>query len=307
MGTYYSVKVVANENAPGLNGAREAIEKRLVEINQVFSTYLSDSELSKINKLPAGKGMALSKEMESLLDLSGKISKETLGYFDITVGPIVNAWGFGPDGKQKRPTNEALDKMKESVGMDQFSVESGKLLKNESSLYIDLSAIAKGYGVDQVLALLKERGFSSALVEIGGEVRALGKKPNQADWLIGIEKPQAKLGSGIQAIVALKDMAMATSGSYRNYVKYGDEIFSHTIDPLTARPAQNNVISVSVLAPTCAKADAYATAFLSMGHQQGLFVAKKLGLPVYFIVKKGGKPAIIMSESFKPFIKKAVK
>lgn len=302
MGTYYSVKLVAQK---GLNREKlhNEIETSLKRVNSVFSTYIKSSELSKLNQLSPGQESRLSPEMARLLELSKKIYKESGGYFDVTVGPIVNAWGFGPDGKQKRPSEEKLEKLKNTIGMELFEVRDLAFSKKTQGLYIDLSAIAKGYGVDHVHEMLADKGFSSSLVEIGGEVRASGKKPDGTSWLIGIEKPSESLGAGIQAIVTLSDMAMATSGSYRNFVKYGDEIFSHTIDPVTGRPAHNNVISVTVLASTCAEADAYATAFLAMGREKGLALAKKLGFPAYFIVKKEGESVIMATDTFNTYLR----
>lgn len=303
MGTYYSVKVPA-ANSKIKTELKEKIDQRLVEINQIFSTYIKDSEISKINSTKKSISFDISKELFEVLTLSNEIYQSTEGYFDVTVGPIVNAWGFGPDGKQKRPDVLVIKKLKESIGMNLISLPAkNKLLKQHNDLYIDLSAIAKGYGVDKVLELVKEQGYSNALVEIGGEVRTLGTKPDGSLWLIGIEKPSEELGTGIQDIVGLSGMAMATSGSYRNFVKYGDEVFSHTIDPITAKPALNNVISVTVLASSCARADAYATAFMAMGAERGLNLAKKLGLPAYFIVKNGSSTAIMHTDSFKRFLK----
>lgn len=304
MGTYFRVKIAA-ELQEDRASLQKAIEDRLAQLNAVFSTYAKDSELSHLNQAEAFKELEISKEMNEVLSLSKDVSTKSEGYFDVTVGPLVNAWGFGPGGRQKRPLDPEIKKLQEKVGMDLFEIRNAKkFIKTKKELYIDLSAVAKGYAVDKVLEMLEGKGYRSVLVEVGGEVRVLGKKPDGSDWLIGIEKPSEKLGTGIQAVVKLFDMAMATSGSYRNYVKYGDDVFSHTINPVSGRPARNNVISVTVLAPTCALADAYATAFLAMGHEKGLSSAKKLGLPAYFIVKKGERTAILMTESFKPFVEK---
>ncbi|MCO4755378.1 MAG: FAD:protein FMN transferase [Bacteriovoracaceae bacterium] len=299
MGTYYVVKLYSEERTDGLG---EQIKSRLDELNAIFSTYDPNSELSRINKAQAGKEITMSEELREVLELSAQINKEASGYFDVTVGPIVNAWGFGPDGKRKRPTEKELNELRAKVGMHQFKLEGPKLVKSKSDIYIDLSAIAKGYAVDKILELVQSKGFKSALVEIGGEVRAFGKKPDGASWLIGIEKPEEKLGQGIQAIVALNDSAMATSGGYRNYVKYGDAIFTHTIDPIKGVPANNRMISVTIVDSSCVKADAYATAMLAMGADKALALAKKLKLAAYFIVKKGENIDIIVTDSLKPYL-----
>ncbi|MBC77892.1 MAG: hypothetical protein CME64_17935 [Halobacteriovoraceae bacterium] len=300
MGTYYSVKLFAESSDPKLS---TKIKNELERVNNVFSTYEKDSELSRLNRSKAGEKIMLGQELMYVLDLSKRIHSQTSGYFDVTVGPVVNAWGFGPDKIRMRPSKQKLKSLKENVGMELFSLDEKSVQKKKKDVYIDLSAIAKGYAVDHLLLFLKKQDYKSALVEIGGEVRSLGKKLNGKPWLIGIEKPSESLGKGIQAVVALENMAMATSGSYRNYVKYGDEVFGHTIDPITGEPANNTMISVTVLSPECAKADAYATAMLAMGIDKAKELAKKLKLAAYFIVKKGERVDIVMSEAFKPFIK----
>lgn len=303
MGTYYSVKVAASANIDR-RALKSEIEKTLDHLNDVFSTYLEDSELSRINRLERGQTASVSPEMRRLLGMSKNVWRKTDGYFDITVGPLVNAWGFGPDKNKKRPDKKELAQARANTGMEKFSLsDTGEFQKKRAGVYLDLSAAAKGYGVDQVHEMLTAKGFKSVLVEIGGEVKASGKKPGGESWLIGIEKPTEELGAGIQAVVALDDMAMATSGSYRNYVKYGDEVFSHTIDPVNKAPAQNNVISVTVLNSSCALADAYATALLAMGGEKALETAKKLELAAYFIVKKGSKTGIVSTKRFKSFLK----
>ena len=300
MGTYYSVKVVSASRDGEL--ARD-IKLSLDKLNKIFSTYDPNSELSKLNTASNHVKIPISEELKYILELSKSIHTETAGYFDVTVGPIVNAWGFGPDKNKKRPSEDELKLLKKNVGMELFSVDDNLFQKSKKDLYIDLSAVAKGYAVDMVMKFLKERGIKSGLVEIGGEVKATGVKPNGKEWLIGIEKPNETLGEGIQAIVTLKDMAMATSGSYRNYVKYGDEVFGHTIDPTSGVPANTNVISVTVLHSECANADAYATAMLAMGIRKAKNLAKKLKLAAYFIVKNGERVDIVSTEAFKPFMK----
>lgn len=300
MGTYYSVKVVSASRDGEL--ARD-IKLSLDKLNKIFSTYDRNSELSKLNTASNHVKIPISEELKYILELSKSIHTETGGYFDVTVGPIVNAWGFGPDKNKKRPTEDELKLLKKNVGMELFSVDDNLFQKGKKDLYIDLSAVAKGYAVDMVMKFLKERGIKSGLVEIGGEVKATGVKPNGKEWLIGIEKPNETLGEGIQAIVTLRDMAMATSGSYRNYVKYGDEVFGHTIDPTSGVPANTNVISVTVLHSECANADAYATAMLAMGVRKAKNLAKKLKLAAYFIVKNGERVDIVSTEAFKPFMK----
>lgn len=302
MGTYYSVKVAADSDLDRTKLSAH-IESRLKRLNSIFSTYDPGSELSKLNQAKAKTVVEITDEMEDVLLTSKEVYQKTQGYFDVTVGPVVNAWGFGPESAVERPDLAELEDLEAKIGMDLFEVKDGnKFEKSKKDLYIDLSAIAKGYAVDRLFASLQEKGFKSILVEIGGETRALGRKPSGAPWLVGIEKPSDKLGQEIQAVVKLEDLAIATSGSYRNFKEYGDQVFSHTIDPTTLRPAQHKLISVTVLAPACAIADAYATAMLAMGVEKALLLAKKLRLPAYFLVKKGANVDILMTDSFKQYL-----
>lgn len=301
MGTYYSIKVIGqNINEEKL---KKDIDELLINFNLRFSTYIDESELSKLNQMEANTQAKLSKEMFDLIKLSQEISVKSEGAFDVTVGPLVNAWGFGPDGKRNIPTDEKIKSLKDYVGMNMFSLEGDKLSKKNKNVYIDLSAIAKGQGVDDVAMFLMHKGFKNGLVEIGGEVRALGTKPDKTLWKVGIEKPSEKLGEGIQAVVELNNQAMATSGSYRNYVKYKDKVFSHTIDPRTSYPVEHTLISVTVISDTCAKADGWATALMVLGPKKGLEVVEKFDIPAYFLVKTQDSFEVISSSKMKNIIK----
>jgi len=283
MGTYYSVKVVSSNIV--VEDLKTQIDGLLKEINNVFSTYIEDSELSKLNKNQSLNSIKITPVLAEVLTLSKSIFKKSDGAFDVTIGPLVNMWGFGPDKIRKRPTDEDIKTKLTAVGSDKFKVSKDTIVKLAANLYIDLSAIAKGQAVDDLALTLANRGFKSFLVEIGGEVRAQGQKPDGSKWRVGIEKPSKQLGQAIQKIVALDSMSIATSGGYRNYLKYGDEIFSHTINPKTGKPVDHKLVSVSVLDPSCAAADAWATAFMVLGAEKGLDIANRLGLKAYFLVK----------------------
>lgn len=285
MGTYYSVKI--NNTKLDSNDLKEEIDDLLVDFNQVFSTYIKDSELSLINQAKKYQEIKLSNDLNFLLELSKDISEKGEYSFDITVGPLVNAWGFGPDGKRKIPTESEIIELKKNVGMDKIILKDGILKKLNDNVYIDLSAIAKGHGVDAVVDFLKEKNIKSAIIEIGGEVRTIGKKDSRNKWRVGLEKPNESQTSEIEAIVLLEDMAMATSGSYRNYIKYQDEIFSHTIDPRTGKPVNHSLISVTVVSDTCAKADGWATVLMVLGPKYGPVLVEKLAIPAYFVYKEG--------------------
>lgn len=298
-GTYYSVLAYSDKEDLDNKELKREIDQYLSRLDYIYSTYKKDSDLSKLNSYRSIEKVAISAELYSVLKLSKEIYEETDGYFDVTVGPIVNAWGFGPEGKQKKPTEKEIEMLSQFIGMDKLTLfENGDIKKQNDGIYVDLSAIAKGLAVDKLLLFIKEKGFKSALVEIGGEVRAFGKKADNKSFRIGIEKPNEVQSGEIINIVELNDMAMATSGSYRNYKKYQEQVFSHTIDPKTKKPAMNKVISVTVLHKECAYADAYATGLMAMGTQKALEFANNKGLAVYILVKKGEIIDIVTSKTF---------
>lgn len=300
-GTYYNITI----NEPNINTEKLKAEVDLLlnSINKTFSTYIKDSELSKLNQAKANINVKLSNDMEKVLILSKKMFFETNGAFDPTVGPVVNRWGFGPDKDKNQPTKEEIKKLMINVGVKHFTLDKGYLSKKNSNLYIDLSAIAKGFAVDKVTDFLrKDKGFRNVLVEIGGEVRAHGNKGNRV-WAIGIETPSGQLAAGIQKVVPLLNRSVATSGSYRNYLKYGDKVFSHTINPQTGMPVDHKLVSVTVIHPKCTEADAYATALMVMGPKKGLEYAQKKGLLAYFLVKTDNGFDEISSKAFVSYMK----
>ncbi len=299
MGTYYRIKTYGTEDPAEL---KAKVDKFLKLFNNIFSTYIKDSEISKINhsKFEHNK---VSEPFKKLLEISLDVSKKSYGYFDITVAPLVNAWGFGPDGQLKKPSQEEITKLRMNVGYDKLKIVDDRL-HMPVAMSLDMSAVAKGHGVDELVKFLEYDGYKHLLVEIGGEVRARGSKLDGSYWRVGIEGPGKALGSKISKVISLKNMAMATSGSYRNFVKYGDEVFNHTIDPLSGMPVRHKTISVSVVHEFCTDADAWATAFMSMGVIKGLDLANKYNLMAYFQVKEDDKIKIYTSTAFDKYIKR---
>ena len=241
--------------------------------------------------------------MLRVIDLSLDISKKSYGYFDITVGPLVDAWGFGPKGKQGKPSKSEIKTLLKNIGYEKISIKDGWLYMAKP-MKLDLSAIAKGFGVDELVKFLEYQGHQNLLVEIGGEVRSRGKKEDGSLWRVGIEGPSEKLGSKLVKIITLNNFSMATSGSYRNYLKLGDRVFNHTINPKTGAPIEHKTISVSVLHTYCADADAWATALMSMGAEKGLELANRNDLMAYFQVLNGKEIQKIGTKAFNKFIKK---
>ena len=289
MGTTYTVKVFADDVDADL--AIE-IDAELRSVNDQMSTYLKSSEISRFNASESTDWFNVSREFANVVDQSLVISRKTDGAFDVTIGPLIDAWNFGAKPRTTTPPDEsALDSLSDSYGYEKLSVrlDPPALRKSTPQLRIDLSAIAKGHGVDRVTELLNEHGYVDSFVEIGGEVRVSGSKGGQP-WRVGIQKPDAAATAPMYALALSADdrrddASMATSGDYRNYFESDGVRYSHTIDPRTRKPITHSLASVSVTASDCQTADAWATALNVLGRDEGLAIAEREGLNAFFIVR----------------------
>ncbi len=292
MGTTWSV-VIANPIASHDQIALQAeIESLLVEVNRQMSTYDASSEISQFNQ---------SENLNTwfpVSDLFAITTAKALGFsdisngaFDPTVGPIVNLWGFGPDaGVEAFPSDALIEETKAQTGFSAISVrgpeaDGGAAIMKRSQRRLDLSAIAKGLGVDQLYELLDDQGYANFLVEIGGEIRVKGDKDGLG-WKIAIEKP-LKSERAVEQLLSLKNVALATSGDYRNYREIDGVAYSHTIDPSTGRPVTHHLASVTVADSECAMADGWATTLLVLGLEKGFELAVSRNLPALFIERSG--------------------
>jgi len=291
MGTTYQVRFVSAEwdSTTRRQEVAKAIEGLLGEINQSMSTYIESSTISKINaSTDLKKWHPVDRHFQIVFERSRQIYKDTNHAFNPAVGPLVNAWGFGPDDPETLPDDAAVRTLLKVVDFDSFEFRESppSMKKHIGGARLDFSAIAKGYGVDAIGDLLEQRGVRNYLVEIGGEVRARGQHADGHPWRVGIEKPADNpLGDRtIQMVIELRNAGLATSGTYRNYeIKDGKRI-AHIIDPATGYPAQNSLLSVSVVAEDTMTADAYATALMVMGLDAGLrFVEEHGNLHAYFV------------------------
>lgn len=289
MGTTYNIRAVTKRELPNqLQNLQAEVDSLLAEVNRQMSTYDPQSELSRFNQAASDKWVPVSSELLTVIDDARQISDLTKGAFDVTVGPVVNLWKFGPDKERKNfPTDQEIADAKNLVGYQQVQTHYELLAvqKEQDGVYVDLSAIAKGYGVDVVFQLLKDRGLTDFMVEIGGEVRATGLKPDGEPWQIGIELPTEQAGD-FDEIVGLHDKALATSGDYRNFFMHDGKRYSHTINPLTGRPVEHSLASVSVLHDRCEMADGWATAFLVLGPDAGYNLAEQQKLAAFFQIRK---------------------
>ena len=242
----------------------QSIKAELLKVDASLSPFNKESVITAINE---NKDVSPDEMFKEVFSLAMDISKETDGAFDITVAPLVNAWGFGfKNGSQ--PSHHQVDSLLQLVGYKKVSMADGKVKKQDPRIMLDCSAIAKGYGTDRVARLLRNRGVQNYMVEIGGEVVTSGVNPERLPWKIGVTKPtddSLNTGHELQTILNLTDKAMATSGNYRNFYYKGGKKFAHTIDPKTGYPVQHSILSATVIAKSCAVADAYATSFMVMG------------------------------------------
>lgn len=289
MGTSYSVKLVAP--GPDLDRDRLGVDigARLEALEQSMSTYRADSELSLFNGSDSTEWIRVSAELCQVVEAALEFSRLTDGAFDVTVGPLVNLWGFGPDaGRDAPPSSDEINALREAVGYAKLESDCSvpALRKRLPELYVDLSAFAKGYAVDRIAELLEAHTIANYLVEIGGELRLRGTNGRGERWAIAIETP-ARGRRSVQTVVSLSDAALATSGDYRNYFEHDGRFYSHTIDPKSGRPVEHGAASVTVVAPTAGGADAYATALLVMGPDEGLAFAERHAIAAYFVIRSG--------------------
>ncbi|MBF1567734.1 MAG: FAD:protein FMN transferase [Prevotella shahii] len=298
-GTTYSIIYQSNDN---LN---KEIMAALNEVDQSMSTFNKGSVISKINR---NEQVQPDKMFADVFQLAEKISNETNGAFDVTVAPLVNAWGFGFKSGV-RPTPHAIDSIKQFIGYKKVSYVDGRIKKKDPRLMLDFSAIAKGYGSDVVASLLKRKGIENFMVEIGGEIVTRGISEKRLPWKVGVTKPSddsLNVNQELQTILNVTNKAMATSGNYRKFYYKNGKKYAHTIDPMTGYPVQHNILSSTVLASNCAEADAYATAFMVLGLEKAQKVLNQHPeLMAYFIYSdKDGKNAVWFSSSLKDKIQK---
>ena len=291
MGSTYSVKVVVPPErwAAIAENVGPAIQAELDLVNGRMSTYRPDSELSRFNQFAETTPFSMSRETIEVFQLAQQVSEASGGAFDVTVGPLVNAWGFGPEERSLQgPSDEELAKLRERVGYHMLEIDAAAstVRKARPDIYCDLGAVAPGYAVDRVAEALERLGINNYMIEVGGEVRTRGDKGG-GGWHIGIERPESGFQEAIYKRIAMspEGMAMATSGDYRNYYEVAGVRLSHTIDPKTGRPIAHHLASVTVLAATCAVADAYATAINVLGPEKGYDLAVNQQLAALLIIR----------------------
>jgi len=298
MGTTYNITYLDDQD----RDLKPSIDSLLEVFNQSLSTYIPDSELSKFNS-----GDTLDYNLPYLypvLEASKEIYENTNGAFDPTVGPLVNIWGFGPGGPELKDSVD-INLLLKTVGFTKIEFDKKQVRKKVPGIYLDFSAIAKGYGSDVVANFLSDKGIQNYLVEIGGELVAKGVNEKGELWKVGINRPEESANaSDLMGIVALQDRAMATSGNYRNFYMRDSLRISHTIDPATGYPVNHSLLSATVVAKDCMTADAYATAMMVMGKDEAIALDQKLDeIEVFLIFDDGtGNFKTFSSDSLKPYL-----
>ena len=288
MGTSYTVKVVTAtaRNQLRLDAIADRIQAALDDVDSKMSPYRPSSELSLFNQTRHTKPFSMSPETFDVVRRASELSELTGGALDVTVGPLVDAWGFGPVEPDVLPPDaERLARLRDHIGFMKLELDpvASTIRKTDPELECDLSAVAKGYGVDQVAVVLRADGLTRFMVEVGGEIVASGLNQQSRPWRIAIERPV--IDGGVQRVVPLRDQAMATSGDYRNVREVDGRLLSHTIDPRTGWPVAHRLASVSVIADLCVIADGLATALEVLGPEAGYALAVERGWPALFLVR----------------------
>lgn len=303
LGTSYSVKVVDHRGDLAAAGLQERARQVLDDLDRKLSTYKPDSELNRLNAQPLGKPFAASDDLYQVLVVAQLVYRMSGGAFDPTVRPLVDLWGFGPvDTGDRVPSAEEISGVLDDIGFDRIELGSGNQVVRRSEVTLDLSAVAKGFIVDRLAAELIALGAADLMVEVGGEIRVGGRRADGGYWRIAVEVPQAGIG-GVERVLELTDIGVATSGDYRNYFERDGVRYSHTMDPRSGQPVRHRLASATVLAPTAAEADALATALMVMGEERGLEFATAHDLEVFLLVRQGEGFVEVPSPRMAPYLR----
>ena len=297
-GTMYKITYQHADNL------KPEIEAALKEVDNSLSPFNKNSVITRINN---NTDMTADSLLTDVFLLAKSISEETHGAFDITVAPLVNAWGFGFDSSTN-VSRETIDSLRQFVGFEKIALKDGKIIKQDSRTMLDCSAIAKGYGVDYVARLLDSKGVENYMIDIGGELVLKGKNPKMNSWRIGINKPiddSLSVNQELQTVIEITNAGLATSGNYRNFYYKDGKKYAHTINPRTGYPVQHNILSSTVVAKNCATADAYATAFMVLGLDSAVAICNEHPeIDAYFIYSDDkDSTRIFYTEGMKRFIK----
>ncbi|WP_296805993.1 FAD:protein FMN transferase [Thiocapsa sp.] len=308
MGTYYSVKVARPPVGMTADALKLAVESVLDRVIAEISTYEPTSELSRLNANPGTDWIPVSPELHAVVAEGLRIAELSDGAFDITVGPLVNLWGFGPDARpEELPTSEQIQAARERVGWRKLELRASPpaIRKTRGDVYIDLSALGEGYGADRVAADLDARGVADYMVAVAGTIRAKGLNAKAQPWAIAIEEPLADRRA-VHRIVPVSDRAISTSGDYRNFFVKDGKRYSHEIDPATGAPVERNLGSATVVGERAIVVDGLATAFMVLGEQRAPALADSQGIAAYLIVRDGDAFRGVATPAFDAYLARSM-
>lgn len=304
MGTTWSLSMVPGSSGADLAVLKQHLQACLDQINGLMSTYDPESELSRFNALASTDWYPVSEDTARVIEVAQEISALSGGAFDISIGPLVELWGFGSTArKEKIPTEDQIRENLARIGYNNIQLrrDPTAIRKQIPGLQIDLSAVAKGYAVDALAKILEQQGVNNYLLEIGGELKISGHRGDDRPWQIAIEKPLEDVRD-VAAIFPLTNTALATSGNYRNFYVEEGQRYSHTIDPVSGKPIRHKLASVTVLARSCARADALATTLMVLGEEKGRQFCEKNQIAAYFLIHDKTSTSVYASPAFERFL-----
>ena len=284
MGSRYSIQYVRHSSTPGPKAVQAEVENILADVDRQFSTYRSDSDIERFNALPADRCQVMPGPVLELIRVGEQLSSQSEGSYDLTVEPLLNLWGFGPQGREEKvPTAEALAEVRQRVGHAHLRIDGDQLCK-DAAVEVDFNSIAAGYAVDTIAAKLDAMGIHNYLAEATGELKAAGRKLDGSPWKIALEEPRDDQQVA-QRIIPVDGYGVSTSGDYRNYFEQGGRRYSHTFDARTGAPVSHTLASVTVIHPSALMADGLSTLLLILGPERGWDYAEKHDVGAFFVIR----------------------
>ncbi|WP_447789122.1 FAD:protein FMN transferase [Pseudomonas farris] len=284
MGSRYSIQYVRHTSTPGPKAVQSEVENILAEVDRQFSTYRSDSDTERFNALPAGRCQVMPGPVLELIRVGEQLSSQSDGAFDLTVEPLLNLWGFGPQSREEKvPTADALALTRQRVGYGHLRIDGDRLCK-DAPVEVDFNSLAAGYAVDRIASRLEALGIDSYLAEATGELKAAGHKPDGSAWHVALEEPRDDQQVA-ERIIAVDGYGVSTSGDYRNYFQQNGQRYSHTFDARTGAPVLHTLASVTVIHPSALMADGLSTLLLILGPERGWDYAETHDIGAFFVIR----------------------
>jgi len=297
MGSHYSIQYVRHSAGPGPKAVQAEVENTLAEVDGQLSTYRSDSDIERFNALPANSCQFMPGSVLELVRVGEQLSVQSDGSFDLTVEPLLNLWGFGPQSREEKvPAAEALAQVRQRVGHGHLRIEGDRLCK-DAAVEVDFNSIAAGHAVDRIAARLQALGIDSYLAEATGELKAVGRKPDGSAWRIALEEPRDDRQVA-ERVIEVNGYGVSTSGDYRKYFEQGGQRYSHTFDARTGTPVLHNLASVTVIHPSALMADGLSTLLLILGPERGWDYAQEHGIGVFFVLRDNDRFVVRTNDAF---------